>query len=178
MARFNRSIRPVNSLKHIVDTPTTAVPGGVATNVIIAQAVQNPLLAATTEVKEGSVINSIYLGVEAQQNGNSFSAVPRVYMIVVKNPGNEIVAPYPANAGASDAKRFVIHQEMQMHTANTGLDNSNTFPRTMFKGVIKIPRGYRRFGYNDRLIVVFALDSAESTGNINVCVQAIYKEFN
>jgi len=176
MARaFNRSIRPVNSLKHIIDTATVAVPAGVVSTVILAESVDNPNLADVTEVVSGAVINSIYLRVESIHNSGEWVTIPRVYMIVVKNPGNEIVPPYPANAGSSDAKRFIIHQEMLMQTGINA--DANSFPRTMFNGVIKIPRGYRRFGYADRLTVGFALDVAETTATVSVCSQCIYKEY-
>ncbi len=176
MARaFNRSIRPVNSVKHVVDTASAAVPAGVTTSVIVAQSVDSPTLANVEQVESSSVINSIYARVETLHNSGTWVTVPRVYMLVLKTPGNEVVSPYPATVGSSDAKRFVIHQEMLMQTGSSA--DSLSFPRTMFNGVIKIPRGYRRFGYNDRLVFVFALDAAETTATVNVCVQCIYKEF-
>ncbi len=174
MARFNRNIRPVQSLKHVVDTATSAVAGGIISTVEIANADSNPILANVTEVNEGSKINAIFMRVEAKVTTN-FTSVPRVYMIVVKNSSNQVVTPYPANVGADQAKRFVIHQEMMM--VGESADNSGGLPRTMFMGVIKIPRGYSRMGYNDRINVAFSLDVGESTGICNVCVQAIYKEY-
>jgi len=50
-------------------------------------------------------------------------------------------------------------------------------PRTMFQGVIKIPPKLKRFGVDDRLLVAFQHDSAETTGITSVCVQCIYKEY-
>ncbi len=70
--------------------------------------------------------------------------------------------------GASDDKRFVIHQEMVMLQQVT---NSN--PRTLFKGVIAIPRGYRRMGPNDLLRLAVLAPGV----NINICLQVHYKEF-
>jgi len=101
--------------------------------------------------------------------------VPRVYMIVMKNPGNNLSVPYPATVGSTDLKKFVIHQEMLMQTGVNA--DALSFPRTMFVGVIKIPRGYRRMGYDDQIAVSFALDAAETTATVNVCVQCIYKEY-
>ncbi len=96
-------------------------------------------------------------------------------MAVAKNPGNEHVIANPSSIGDSDLRRYVMHQEMTMVTAFTA--NASTFPRTMFVGVIKIPRGFKRFGINDRLLVSFALDDGELTAIVNCCVQCIYKEF-
>ncbi len=96
-------------------------------------------------------------------------------MILMKNPGNNLAIPYPSQVGASDSKKYVIHQEMLMQTGVSA--DANSFPRTMFKGVIKIPGNYRRMGINDRLAFSFALDTAETTASVSVCVQCIYKEY-
>ncbi len=89
-------------------------------------------------------------------------------MIVYKNPGGNIVGPTPNTVGANDNKRFVIHQEMLMYQLQ---DGSN--PRTIFNGVISIPRGYRRFGPNDTLNVRFLAPGVAT----NICFQCHYKEF-
>ncbi len=96
-------------------------------------------------------------------------------MAVSKNPGNEHVIANPSSIGDSDLRRYVLHQEMTMISAV--VTNGSTFPRTMFVGVIKIPRGFKRMGINDRLLCSFALDDGELTGIVNACVQCIYKEF-
>ncbi len=88
--------------------------------------------------------------------------------MIAKNPGNNLTFPNPNIVGSDDNKRFVIHQEMVMLQQ---VNNSN--PRTLFNGVIAIPRGYRRMGPNDRLIA-----NIFSPGvNLNICLQCHYKEF-
>ncbi len=89
-------------------------------------------------------------------------------MIITKSPGGNINAPAPNLVGASDDKRFVIHQEMVMVE-----QSANGNPRTLFNGVIAIPRGYRRFGPGDLLIISFLAPGV----NVNLCYQAHYKEF-
>ncbi len=176
MARgFNRSIRPVQSLKHVVDTASAAVPAGVITTIPLIDGVEDPALANTTEVNNGSTVNSIYLRVETIHNSGDWVTIPRIYMAIFKNPGQNLVNPYPANIGQSNNKKWVIHQEMQMMTGINA--DANSFPRTMFQGVIKIPRGYRRVGTSDRLSALFALDVAETTATVTACVQCIYKEY-
>lgn len=175
MARFNRTIRPVNSLKHVVDTATAAVPAGVITTVILAQGTGNPTLANVVEVNQGSVINSMYLRVEAIHNSGDWTLTPRVYMTIFKNPGSNLVPPYPANVGFDDNKKFIIHQEMLMMTGINA--DANSFPRTVFNGVIKIPQPYRRVGMNDKINAQFSLDVGEMIATVTVCVQCIYKEF-
>ncbi len=129
-------------------------------------AVDAPVLANTSEVETGSKVNGIYLHVEVV--ATTSAALPNVYLAIAKNPGGNIVLPNPNTVGASDNKRFFIHQEMVMMQQQT---NSN--PRTIFNGVIAIPRGYRRFGPNDLLqLQIFAPGV-----NISYCIQCHYKEY-
>ncbi len=174
-ARFNRSIRPVNSIKHVVDAVSTAVPAGAVSTLNLIQAVDAPTLASTTTVNQGSTVNSIYLRVEVEHVSGQPILQNRIYMAIMKNPGNNLSPVFPANVGSNDNKKFVIHQEMIMVTQNSA--DAGSFPRTMFQGVIKIPRGYRRNGTNDRLNALFSLDVAETVGAVDVCVQCIYKEY-
>ncbi len=171
MARYRQrmALRPINRIKHVVDA-SAAIAAAADIGFVIADASDTPTLAATTEVETGSKINGVYLRVEAASNeAISLGAIPNFYMLVGKNPGNNVTFP-PANAvGSSDNKRFIIHQEMTM-LENKG-QGSNA--RTIFNGVIVIPKGYRRMAPDDRLIcrvICPALDTV-------VCIQAHYKEF-
>ncbi len=164
-------LRPVQSLKHIVDVATSAVLAVVSV-VPVIEVVASPALGTTTQVNEGSTINAIYLRVEVLAT-NVFAGVPRLYMAVFKNPGNNLSVPNSNGTGSSDNKRYVIHQEMVM----TGGNETSAFPRTVFSGVIKILPRLKRFGYNDKLVVILQNGSGETTGINNACVQCIYKEF-
>jgi len=166
MARFNRSLRlrPVHTIKHVVDSQQGLVLGtNVSVNLI--DTVDAPILANTAEVETGSTVNSVYLKVEAY--ATTAAALSNVYLIIVKNPGNNLSVITPNTVGSNDSKRYVIHQEMVM------LEQSvNGNPRTLFAGVIRIPRGYKRFGIDDTLQA-----QLRSPGvNINFCLQCIYKE--
>ncbi len=145
-----------------------AVAAGATVGHILIKAVDAPVLANTTEVETGSKVNGIYLHVEINRTGTSAGTLANFYIAIMKNPGFNIADVSPNTVGSDDNKRFVIHQEMVM---TSGQDNSN--PRTVFNGVVVIPRGYRRFGPNDQLRLIL-----ESPGvNMNVCFQCHYKEF-
>ncbi len=163
--RGNRSIRPVHRIKHVVDSQQglTAGTQGFAD---LAITVDAPVLATTTQVESGCTINGIYLKVEA--NATSSAALANFYMMITKNPGGNLTFPNANIVGSNDNKKYVIHQEMIMFQQVT---NSN--PRTIFSGVIVIPRGYRRFAINDVLTVHLFSPGV----NTNVCVQCHYKEF-
>lgn len=139
---------------------------GVQTNSTLIKTVDAPVLANTSEVQTGATVNGIYLKVETY--ATSAAALANVYIIIVKNPGNNITGLVPNAVGSSDNKRFVIHQEMVMLE-----QSANGNPRTLFNGVIVIPRGYRRFAPADELQLKLLAPGV----NVNVCFQCHYKEF-
>ncbi len=164
--RRNNSIRPVNRIKHVVDFQAAIALNTQGLHTLII-ARDNPALANKSEVETGSIVNGIYLRVEVVNTGVT-GVLANAYMLVFKNPGGNLSVPNANVVGADDNKRYVIHQEMVMLQMQ---DNSN--PRTLFNGVIVLPRGYRRFGPNDILQVELFSPGVE----LNYCVQAHYKEF-
>ncbi len=169
VARFSNRLRPVNRIKHVVDFQT-ALPVNTALPQTLIQAVASPSLANTAEVNKGATVNGIFLTVEGVASETSTTATPNVYIIILKNPGNNLTMPNGNAVGANDNKRYVIHQEMVMINPSDGGN-----PRNLFKGVIAIPRGYRRFASNDRLILQLFIPSTGVA--MNVCGQCHYKEF-
>ncbi len=163
--RSGNSLRPINRIKHVFDEQG-GITAGTTLSTDIIKAVDAPVIANTEEVITGSKVNGVFLVVEVV--ATTSAALPNVYMLVVKNPGNNLTGFAPNTIGANDNKRFVIHQEMVMLQQQT---NSN--PRTLFKGVIAIPRGYRRFGPQDQLQIKLLAPGV----NISYCIQAHYKEF-
>ena len=163
--RRGSSLRPVNRIKHVVD-----IQGGIVLGVTqrddLINTTDTPTLGVANTVQTGSIINGIYLKVEVY--ATSDGALSNVYMSVAKNPGNNLAIPTPNATGVSDNKRYVIHQEMVMLNRQI---NGN--PRTLFNGVIAIPRGYRRFGPDDTLELALLAPGV----NIDYCFQCHYKEF-
>ncbi len=164
MARFNRQLRPVNSIKHVVDIQGGQVAGTRTDNILI-ETVDAPVLANATNVETASRVNSIYLKVEAY--ATSTAALANFYMMILKSPANDIATFDPNVVGVSQKKKYVIHQEMVMMEKNT---TGN--PRTVFAGVISIPKLYRRNGLLDRLYCVILTPGVSS----DFCIQCIYKE--
>ncbi len=164
--RRRTSLRPVHRIKHVEDFQG-ATAAGTAINVVLVRSVDAPVLANTEEVETGSTVNGIYLRVEVVNTGVT-GVLANAYMMVFKNPGGNLTFPNPNAVGGNDNKKYVIHQEMVMLQM---IDNSN--PRTLFNGVIVIPRGYRRMAINDLLQVRIFSPGVE----LNICVQAHYKEF-
>ncbi len=165
--RRNRgnAIRPVNRIKHVIDIQAGVTLGTTFVSSLI-QAVDSTSLANTNEVETGAIVNGIYLKVEVQ--ATTEAALPNVYMSIFKNPGGNLTAPAPNAVGPSDNKKYVIHQEMVMMSKSV-----NPNPRTLFNGVVVLPRGYRRFGPGDSLQIQIRPPGV----NIDLCIQCHYKEF-
>ena len=167
MPRFrSRSmmLRPIQRIKHVVDIQGGAVGGAVTTDNLIVTA-DAPVLGNTSQCLTGSTVHGIYLKVECYSTTNA--VLNNVYLMIGKNPGGNLALPNPNVVGSSDNKKYIIHQEMIMLQKDV---NSN--PRTLFNGVIKIPKGYKRNGPNDLLRMHLL-----SGNNIDYCAQAHYKEF-
>ncbi len=131
-------------------------------------AVQTPILTTPVQCAIGAKVSSFYLNVQVVSNETDVGAIPNVYMYVFKNVSNALTSPDPASVGTSDVKRYVIHQEMIMLNNVQGGN-----PRTLYQGVIRIPRGMQRQGNDDTMTVVIKATAL----NIAFCIQAIYKEF-
>ncbi len=137
-------------------------------DVTIAKGVDNPVLANVTECEIGSHVRSIFLNI--QVSATSTASIANVYMIIYGNPGANIpIANIPNGnvVGSSDFKKNIFHQEMIMTEKNT-----TAIPRTLFKGVLRIPRKFNRIGQDDNIQL-----SLYSPGvTYEVCVESIYKE--
>ncbi len=164
MGRYQR-LRPVNSIKHIVDIQGGLVAGTQVTN-IVSVARDSPTSTLVSEVESGSTINGIFLNVQVAGAGTA--ALANVYMAVVKNPGGNLTFPNANVLGASDNRRYVMHQEMIMTEKNT-----TAISRTLFKGVIKIPRGYKRQGIDDQIQILMFAPGVD----FDFCIQCIYKAY-
>ncbi len=163
--RSSLQLRPIHRIKHVVDKQAATV-AGTPDNTTLIESVDAPILANRQEVETGSTVNGIFLSVEIV--ATSSAALPNAYLVVFKNPGGNLAVPAANAVGSNDNKKYVIHQEMIMLQKQTG---SN--PRTLFKGIIKIPKVYKRFAINDLLQLTILTPGITS----DLCLQCHYKEF-
>ncbi len=136
------------------------------TSLTLIKAVDAPTIANREQVETASTVHGIFLNVQVA--ATSTASIANVYMGIVKNPGGNLTFSNLNVMGSDDNKKYVIHQEMIMTEKNT-----TAIPRTLFKGVIAIPRGYKRFGINDKLQLL--MYSPGTT--YEACAECIYKEF-
>ncbi len=169
MARFRPALHPVNRRKHVVDFQTL-VPLNTQITQTVAVVVDNPALANVAQCNVGSKIHGIFCSIEAVSAEDSTTATPNMYMMLYKDPGGNLTMPNANSVGANDNKRYVLHQEMVMLNSSDGGS-----PRSVFKGVIKIPKGMSRMGPADAIKVQLFIPSTGVT--VNSCAQYHYKEF-
>lgn len=165
MTRFS-NLRPVQRIKHVVDVEGALV-AGTQSNSPLVVASDTPTLGSPTLCITGAKVGSIYLHVEVSHT--SGTGRPNIYLAIFKSPGDNLSKPDPSSVGNNDNKRFVIHQEMIMMSGDAG----NGLPRPIFNGVIKIPRGYQRFGPGDKLYCILLSKNVAA----DFCLQCHYKEF-
>ncbi len=163
--RSGSNIRPVHRIKHVVDAQFS-VSAGAQSNGTIIESIDAPVLANVQEVETGCTVNGLFVTVEVY--ATTAAALANCYFIIGKNPGGNITNPLVNTVGSNDNKRFVFHQEMVMLEQKV---NGN--PRTLFKGVIAIPRVYRRMAINDKVYIAIGSPGV----NIFGCFQVHYKEF-
>jgi len=171
MARFRRqmALRPVNRIKHIVDSSATLA-ANTALVIPVIQSRDAPVIGNTAEVETGSKVSGVYFRIEVASNeAIDLGAIPNVYLAIVKNPGNNLSFTGFNNLGINPNKKYVIHQEMVM-IENKGQGSNG---RTLLNGVVVIPKGYQRNGPSDVLNAVIFCPALNTT----VCLQAHYKEF-
>ncbi len=165
-SRSRNYLRPVNTLKHIVDRQ-----GGLVLDVIqeeiIIHGKDNPVHTTNAqEVTSGSHVKSFFLNIQVA--ASSTAALANVYMYIYGNPGGNLGNWPKGNVvGVSDRRKNVFHQEMIMTEKNT-----TAFPRTLFRGVIKIPRKFARIGLEDEIAIQLYAPGV----NYDYCIQCIYKE--
>ncbi len=166
-SRMRRSA-PLRTVKHIVDKQD-ATTAGAKNNTTLITAADNPTIANTASVQTSSKVNGIFLNVQVIGLGAG-GVLNQIYMIIYKNPNNDIATAQIPNAnvtGASPFKRHIFHTEMIMMSSS-----SDDIPQTLFKGVIPIPKHMRAFRFDDRV----ELQLFSPGGTANICIQCIYKE--
>ncbi len=161
---------PINSLKHVVDFQGGIIGAAAPTIVQLVKGEDNPVVGSNPEqVNIGSHVNAFYLNIQVAAAGSG--ALANIYFFIAGNPGGLISnASFPNGnvVGTSNLRKMIFHQEMQMTEKNT-----TAFTRTLFRGVVMVPRKFRRIGAKDLIIL-----SLFSPGvDFDICFQCIYKEY-
>ncbi len=159
MARF-ASLRPINSVKNIIDGTFLGVTGGTNTEVQVAATVNDYSGANPKDVPIGAKVSSIYLFVQMLPA----TGTANVDFYVMKRPVG-VGTPNPGATGGDSARKFILHEEKGI----PGNAADGAYPLT-FKGVVRIPRGRQRMAEGDQILVML-----RGADQYNACVKCIYK---
>ncbi len=175
---FRTSLRPINRRKNVVDQSGIMA---ASTNVVldfIITTVDQADLSVVDEVTTGSTVNGFYMSFYAISEGGEVAAeVPLVDWYIIKDPGGSFGStfsatklPTPGSTGSHVNKRFIIHEEKGL--AGGGDASTGGVPM-IFKGVLGVPRGFRRMAPQDRLTIC-----ARANFNTKECTKFIYKWYS
>ncbi len=169
--RFRSSMNPIRRIKHVIDIQgalTDTVSGNVIASVVTSRS--TPFKAVENEV--GETVNGLYLSFYAIGSTGAPISGPIDWYIAKARAGQTIGAggdfPVPGATGDDALRSQIFHEEK-------GLSGSGDGTAMVFKGVLGIPKGMRRFRESDRIFV----QAKCSTGDtVNFCLKAIYKSYS
>ncbi len=152
----------INSEKHYVHTPVTAVASGVRSNVTLVD-VDNQLSDAN-DVRVGAIVKAVYVEMWA----DSATASKTVNACITKIVSNGATPSFAemANMGSYGNKKNVLEFHQGLAPSN-----GNIIP--LFRQWVMIPKGKQRFGLGDALTF-----SISATGaSMNFCGFTTFKEY-
>ncbi len=167
-SRRSQAKRPIHSNKEIVDTVALLVVGGTITDVNILETVNNYTGTVGTAALGSSVLG-FYL--ETSVSGAD-SIVARTDWYLCKRPGNRTLTDYPTpgSTGGSPQRKWIFHESKGIAQGESVSLLGGQTTRT--REFIKIPKGYRRCGENDRWTIRIG-----SSADYNYCLKCIYKVY-
>ncbi len=165
---FNR-LRPVDSIKKVVESSGALAAGTVSANVILNTTSGTAWVdAADSSVPQGCHVYGLYLSVYAIADGAADATTPIIDWFIAKNPSGSLTLPAPGSTGGNENRRFILHEGKGL----LGFDTVGS-PRKLFEGVIKIPKHMQRMGRDDEITV--NIESVAHNGFF--CIKSIYKFF-
>ncbi len=176
--RRGNQLRPIDSKKHIVEFSgiVAAITNTVFLNII--KGVDTYTIADTDGVPTGARVNGFFFSIFIYSEGGEVAnEVPLADWYIIHNPGfaftttfNTNNLPTPGTTGVHINKRHIIHTEKGL---TGGGDASLSGVPMVFKGVITIPKAWRRIGEVDTWQLCIRTNFAAK-----VCAQAIYKHYS
>ncbi len=158
----------IHSVKHLVQSPFSAIATGVRENILVCQAVESTVANLATEIEEGSVVKAVFVEMWLQNSANDGHAV--VILEKVENGVAGALFADMANLFAYNNKKNILFTHEGL-TSNDGIGN----PVPVIRQWFKIPKGKQRFGRGDRLTLTI---SNPSSNNLNRCGVFIFKELS
>ncbi len=164
-----RSKAPLQSVKNIVDGTFISVAGGVTTDLVVAQAV-NDYTGTSNNVPIGCHIKAVWVEY-SYQDSDSDTIGGRTDMYMAKLPGMTTVAqfPVPGSTSAHAARRFIFLERKGLFNLSSNAFGTGSVARG-FAGWVRIPKRYQRMGEFDQILIRIG-----SSNDYSACVKTIYK---
>ncbi len=146
----------------------TGITAGTTGTVDIVDTQDSATLAVVDDVQRGCIIKAVWVELYARASADIDVAVTTAFeAYIIKNPGANLTVPTPGTQGSSNEKKFIIKTWKGLIEAQAG----GLHMPYIWKGWVRIPKGYQRFGANDKLSFV----SLPTGTNIVQCTLFIYK---
>ncbi len=166
--RGNRLGNVIHSVKHIVDSEGALSGAVTSTTPLLTVVNQRSAVFDPLEVNIGEKVNGIFLSIfvigatGAPLNGS-------INWYIIKTHEGQVSLPTPGITGASNLRNQIFHEEK-------GLAGSGDGTPMAFKGVIALPKSFRRMRQGDGILII--LSSNDATNDATFCIKAIYKSFS
>jgi len=165
--RMSNRLRPINSIKKVIDSSGALVSATVSANVILNTTSGTAWVdAGDSSVPQACHVYGFFLSLYATLDGSPNASTPAINVLIAKNPSGSLTLPTPGATGGNENRRFVIHEIKGL----LGFDTVGT-TRKLFEGVIRIPKHMQRMGRDDEITVNIRTDAH----NGFFCLKAIYK---
>ncbi len=125
-------------------------------------------LAVADDVQRGCIVKAVYCELWVRASEDIAVGVTTAFeAYIIKNGGNNLTPPVPGTQGTSNEKKYIFKSWKGLIGAQT----ASWHQPYSWKGWIKIPKIYQRFGANDKLQLV----SLSTGSNMVQCTLFIYK---
>ncbi len=124
-------------------------------------------LAVADDVTRGCTIKAVWVELWVTAAAAVAAGITNTWTgYIIKNPGANLTTPSPTTEGTSNEKKFIIKTWKGL--IGTRVEGYMGYS---WKGWVKIPRGYQRFGANDKLQFVHLSNGVAALA----CILFIYK---
>ncbi len=157
---------PIHSVKHYIQKSLTTVVAGAVDNVELVKAREVGDLVNAQDIPEGAIVKAVFVEMWVRTNDTTPGTV---LVSLVKVPG---IGAVPTFANMIALNDYDNKKNILYHTQ--GLTNDQDADAIPFiRQWFKIPKGKRRFGRDDKLILTVTAQALDQ----NICGFATYKEY-
>ncbi len=159
---------PIHSNKNIVDSEGQLAVGTDSVTNFVSVIAPGGQVTTVDSVPSGANINGVFISLFLIGSTGSVVPVALDWYVGVLRAGQSAITdfPTPGATGMSNVRNQIIHEEK-------GLSGTQDGTPMAFKGVVAIPRVYRRMREGTQLFI-----RIKGVADVAFCVKVLYKYFN